>query len=94
MGAITFAGQTYHSVDDMPPDVRRAYERVMAALAETIPSGVPDIWELGPQIMDFQPPKSAQNDTGKPKGPQEICESGCSMAEEEPTEPKEPLLEP
>jgi hypothetical protein len=94
MGAITFAGKTYHSVDDMPTDVRQAYEQVMAALANTNPCGVPDAWEMGPQIMDFQPQQSAQNDTGKPKELQETCEPGCSTAEEEPSEPEESISEP
>ena len=31
---ISFNGVAYDSVDDMPPDVRRDYERLLAALGD------------------------------------------------------------
>ncbi|MEW6358863.1 MAG: hypothetical protein AB1696_21200 [Planctomycetota bacterium] len=39
---IIFNGQEYSSVDDMPADVRRAYERVMGMFADRDGDGVPD----------------------------------------------------
>lgn len=89
MGAITFAGRTYDSVDEMPPDVRQAYERVMAAFADTGQSGMLDIWEMEPQIIQFKPQQSAPNDVGKPKELREKPDPGCSTAEEEPSKPEE-----
>ena len=43
---ITVNGQTYNSVDEMPPDVRQKYEQLMAKLKEDRDgNGVPDILE-------------------------------------------------
>jgi hypothetical protein len=44
---ITVNGVEYNSVDQMPPDVRRQYERAMGTLADTDRNGVPDILEGG-----------------------------------------------
>ena len=44
---ITVNGQTYNSVDEMPPDVRRQYEQVMSLMADRNNNGVPDIMEGG-----------------------------------------------
>src|SRR5687768_14813285 len=43
--SITVNGQTYNSVDEMPPDVRRRYEQVMSMMADKNNNGVPDIME-------------------------------------------------
>jgi len=45
---ITVNGQTYTSVDEMPPDVRRQYEQVMSLMADRNQDGVPDILEGQP----------------------------------------------
>ena len=37
---ISFNGVAYDSVDDMPPDVRRDYERLLAALGDENRDGV------------------------------------------------------
>lgn len=42
---ITINGQTYSSVEEMPPDVRRQYEFAMGALADEDANGIPDILE-------------------------------------------------
>src|SRR5690348_10791800 len=42
---ITVNGQTYESVEQMPPDARRAYEQAMSMLADRNGNGVPDILE-------------------------------------------------
>ena len=42
---ISFNGVAYVSVDDMPPDVRRDYERLLAALGDENRDGVPDLIE-------------------------------------------------
>jgi hypothetical protein len=42
---IVFNGQEYSSLDDMPADVRDAYQRAMAAFADSDGNGVPDIFE-------------------------------------------------
>jgi hypothetical protein len=43
---ITVNGQTYNSVDEMPPDVRKTYEQLMAKLKEDRDgNGIPDILE-------------------------------------------------
>lgn len=44
---ITVNGKEYRGVDDMPPDVRRQYERAMSVLADKDGNGVPDILEAG-----------------------------------------------
>ena len=50
---ITINGQTYSSVDDMPPDVRRQYEGVMAKLKEDRNNnGIPDFAEQ-PGVQSF-----------------------------------------
>ena len=43
---ITVNGQTYNSIEEMPPDVRQKYEQVMAKLKEDRDgNGIPDILE-------------------------------------------------
>jgi len=44
-GTIVFNGKTYHSVDEMPPDIRQAYEQVMSAFADKNQNGMPDVLE-------------------------------------------------
>jgi hypothetical protein len=39
---IIFNGQTYNSVDDMPPDARQAYDQAMGMLADKNKDAVPD----------------------------------------------------
>ena len=46
--SITVDGQTYGSVDEMPPAVRGKYERLMAHLhADRDGNGIPDVFEAG-----------------------------------------------
>ena len=42
---IRFNGQNYKSVDEMPPEVRQAYERMMGMMADKNGDGVPDLFE-------------------------------------------------
>ena len=42
---IVINGREYRSVDEMPVDVRRQYERAMATLADRDGNGVPDVFE-------------------------------------------------
>src|SRR4051794_30944317 len=42
---IIFNGQTYNSVDDMPPDARQAYDQAMGVLADKNKDGMPDAYE-------------------------------------------------
>lgn len=42
---ITFNGKIYRSIDEMPPDVRQAYESVMQIMADKNQNGVPDLFE-------------------------------------------------
>lgn len=42
---ITFNGKTYDSLEQMPPDIRQAYESVMQVLADKNQNGVPDLFE-------------------------------------------------
>ena len=44
---ITFNGKQYGSVDEMPPDVRRAFERAADLLKDEDDDGVPDIVQDG-----------------------------------------------
>ncbi|HEY7089159.1 MAG TPA: hypothetical protein VH518_13775 [Tepidisphaeraceae bacterium] len=44
---ITINGVEYSSVQQMPPDARREYDRVMALLADKNGNGVPDLLENG-----------------------------------------------
>lgn len=40
--SFTINGRTYHSLDEMPPDVRRQYDRMMQLLADRDGNGIPD----------------------------------------------------
>ena len=42
---ITINGREYSSVEEMPPDVRKEYERAMSLLADRDGNGVPDVFE-------------------------------------------------
>ena len=42
---ITIDGKTYSSVDEMPPDARVKYEKLMGMLADKDGNGVPDVLE-------------------------------------------------
>ena len=42
---IIFNGKEYQSVDEMPPDIRRAYEGVMGIFADKDANGLPDLLE-------------------------------------------------
>ncbi|MEZ0396882.1 MAG: hypothetical protein ABWK53_10710 [Anaerolineales bacterium] len=45
MSPIIFNGKSYSSVDEMPPEVRRAYEQVVNLFADKNRDGLPDILE-------------------------------------------------
>lgn len=45
---ITFNGREYTSADEMPPDVRRAYDELIAGLPDANRNGVPDVLEQPP----------------------------------------------
>ena len=42
---FTVNGQTYNSVDEMPPDVRQKFQDAMSKLADRDGNGIPDILE-------------------------------------------------
>lgn len=42
---ISFNGKEYNSTDEMPPDIRQAYEALTMAFADKDRNGVPDIFE-------------------------------------------------
>src|SRR6185436_20830679 len=42
---IFFNGQEYSSVEDMPPDVRQAYEQMMGMFVDKNANGLPDAFE-------------------------------------------------
>jgi len=44
---FTINGQTYNSIEEMPPQVRQAYEQAMSVLADRDGNGIPDILEGG-----------------------------------------------
>jgi hypothetical protein len=43
--SITVNGQTYSSVEEMPPEVRRQYQFAMGLLADKDGNGIPDVLE-------------------------------------------------
>jgi hypothetical protein len=45
MPEIIVNGKMYTSVDEMPPEIRQAYEQAMSVLADKNQNGVPDILE-------------------------------------------------
>ena len=53
---ITVNGQTYTSVNEMPPDARRQYEQTMSSLSDRDANGVGDIFE-----GRFDTPEGAMN---------------------------------
>jgi hypothetical protein len=59
---ITVNGQEYRSIEEMPPDVRRQYERVMSMMADRDRNGVPDIMEGKADVKDM-----LKDDAGKQK---------------------------
>jgi hypothetical protein len=42
---IVIDGKTYHSVDEMPPDVRQKYEQAMRSLGDANKNRIPDAFE-------------------------------------------------
>src|ERR1044071_1094333 len=42
---IVIDGKTYHSVEEMPPDVRQQYERAMQSFRDTNSNQIPDAFE-------------------------------------------------
>jgi hypothetical protein len=42
---IIFNGKAYHDVEEMPADVRQAYEQMMGMFADKNRSGLPDLFE-------------------------------------------------
>jgi hypothetical protein len=55
-GRVIYQGQTYTSVDEMPSNVRRAYQQAMSVFADADGDGIPDIFESGaaiPQVDDI-----------------------------------------
>ena len=71
---IIVNGVTYHSIDDMPPDVRAQYEQATAQLADPNRAGMPKILEnvdnaapvvvptaTSPALRDTAPKSEAQN---------------------------------
>ena len=46
MAAIIFNGAQYNNPDEMPPEVRQAYEQAMGMLADQDGNGMPDILQL------------------------------------------------
>ena len=56
---IVIDGKTYNSVDEMPEDVRRNYERAMSQLGDSNKDGIPDMLENLTSATD-------QNKTGMP----------------------------
>jgi hypothetical protein len=45
MPSIVVNGKTYSDPDEMPPEIRQAYEQAMGALADKNQNGIPDILE-------------------------------------------------
>lgn len=63
MARINFNGQDYGSVDEMPPDVRRVYQRLMGVFADEDGDGTPDIFEFASPPRQYRsadelPPKA------------------------------------
>jgi hypothetical protein len=50
---IVFNGKSYRSLEEMPPEVREAYESVMQIMADQNQNGVPDLFEgrLGAKVQ-------------------------------------------
>ena len=42
---IVIDGKTYHSLDEMPPDIRKKYEQVMSSLGDANSNQIPDAFE-------------------------------------------------
>ena len=61
---ITVNGREHQRVDEMPPEVRRQYERAMSMLADADGNGVPDILEGGASIAS-----RTFDDDGNARGP-------------------------
>lgn len=45
MPEIVFLGKKYHSLEEMPPEARQAYEQAMSLLADRDGNGIPDIFD-------------------------------------------------
>lgn len=44
-GRIVFNGKSYNSVDEMPPEAREAYEKIMGIFTDKNQDGMPDLFE-------------------------------------------------
>lgn len=63
---IIFNGQTYTKVEDMPEEIRQAYQQALAQFADADKNGIPDIMEGGSakgNVIAFQ--QSSINFNGK-----------------------------
>lgn len=83
---IVFNGTEYSSPDQMPPDVRQAYDRAMGSvLADADRNGIPDIFE-GKSSATVMHTGLFTNPTGDPsetlKELQEMRDSGLITPEE------------
>ena len=64
-GPIVFRRRVYTGPDDMPPRVRRAYERALSVLGDAEPSGATDAWEERlPNSDTLSPGSRAGGDQG------------------------------
>lgn len=90
---IVFNGQEFSSPDDMPPDIRKAYDQVMSGmLADANQNNIPDIIEGGGSsvftgIRTLTPDDPAE----KLKKLKEMRDSGLITAEEYDTKRAEIL---
>lgn len=53
--SFTINGKSYNSLDELPPDQRKAYEQAMSVFADKNGDGMPDIFQqAGAQVFDLR----------------------------------------
>lgn len=91
---IVFNGQEFSSPNDMPPEIRTAYDQVMGGmLADANGNNIPDVWEGGGGGSIFTGIKTLTPDdpADKLKKLKEMRDSGLITAEEYDTKRAEIL---
>ena len=80
--SIIYNGQVYTSIDDMPADARRAYDKVMAAFADSDANGIPDILEGIPQVVNLGRQRGSQSRLQRLRELKEMLDVGLIRPQE------------
>ena len=93
VGAVVYEGQSYTNVDNMPPHVREAYGKAMAALGDADGDGIPDIFQGGAQVIDLRQQRQEGGGVQRLKELKEMLDAGLITLDEYEAKKNEILTE-